>query len=99
MAFFAILTPFTKTLIFEEARQNGWIEGWNWANYDMVHAIIPTESLSLKELQEELYSCYKSFFGSWSRRIGGIFSKKRLERRLHRYMATQGIVNQVKELF
>ncbi len=99
LAIFAILTPFPGTAVFEEAKQNGWIEDWNWANYDMVHAVMPTESLSVKEVQEELYNCYRSFFGSWSRRIGGIFSSKALKRRLYRYMASQGIVNQVKTLF
>jgi anaerobic magnesium-protoporphyrin IX monomethyl ester cyclase len=99
LAIFAILTPFPGTAVFEEAKRNGWIEDWNWANYDMVHAVMPTESLSVKEVQEELYNCYRSFFGSWSRRIGGIFSSKALKRRLYRYMASQGIVNQLKTLF
>jgi anaerobic magnesium-protoporphyrin IX monomethyl ester cyclase len=99
LAIFAILTPFPGTAVYEVAKRNGWIEDWNWANYDMVHAIMPTEYLSVKEVQEELYNCYKSFFGSWRRRIGGIFSRKALKRRLYWYMASQGIVNQVKTLF
>ncbi|PVX27167.1 MAG: hypothetical protein CW716_03740 [Candidatus Bathyarchaeum sp.] len=99
LAIFGILTPFPGTAIYETAKQNGWIQDWNWANYDMVHAIMPTESLTAKEVQEELYLCYRSFFGSWSRRVGGIFSSKALKRRLYRYMASQGIVNQVKSLF
>ncbi len=99
LAIFAILTPFPGTAVYDEAKRNGWIEDWNWANYDMVHAIMPTETLSTKEVQEELYHCYRNFFGSWSRRIGGIFSRKALKRKLYRYMASQGIVNQVKNLF
>ncbi len=99
LAIFAILTPFPGTEVFEEAKQNGWIEDWNWANYDMVHAIMPTESLPREEVQEELYECYKSFFGSWSRRIKGLFSRKKLRRRVYWYMATQDIVNQFKTLF
>jgi anaerobic magnesium-protoporphyrin IX monomethyl ester cyclase len=99
LAIFAILTPFPGTAVYEEAKRKGWIEEWNWANYDMVHAIMPTETLSTKEVQEELYHCYRNFFGSWSRRIGGIFSRKALKRKLYRYMASQGIVNQVKNLF
>ncbi len=99
LAIFAILTPFPGTAVYEEAKRNGWIEDWNWANYDMVHAIMPTETLSTKEVQEELYNCYRSFFGSWSRRVGGIFSRKALKRKLYRYMASQGIVKQVKTLF
>ncbi|MCJ7613909.1 B12-binding domain-containing radical SAM protein [Candidatus Bathyarchaeota archaeon] len=99
LAIFAILTPFPGTAVFEEAKRNGWIQDWNWTNYDMVHAVMPTETLSTQEVQEELYNCYRSFFGSWSRRVGGIVSRKGLKRKLYRYMASQGIVKQVKNLF
>jgi anaerobic magnesium-protoporphyrin IX monomethyl ester cyclase len=99
LAIFAILTPFPGTEIFEEAKRNGWIEDRNWANYDMVHAIMPTETLSREEVQEELYRCYRSFFGSWSRRLRGLLSRKEIKRRVYWYMATQGIVNQFRKLF
>lgn len=99
LAIFGILTPFPGTQIFEHAKQNGWIENWNWADYDMIHAIMPTETLSIKDVQEELYNCYRSFFGSWRRRIFGLFARKALKRRLYWYMASQGIVKQVKTLF
>jgi anaerobic magnesium-protoporphyrin IX monomethyl ester cyclase len=98
-AIFAILTPFPGTEIFAEAKQNGWIEDFNWSNYDMVHAIMPTESLSRKEVQEELYECYRSFYGSWSRRLQGVFSRSELRRRVYWYMAGRGILGQLKTLF
>jgi anaerobic magnesium-protoporphyrin IX monomethyl ester cyclase len=99
LAIFAILTPFPGTEVFEEAKRNGWIEDFNWAHYDMVHAIMPTETLSREEVQRELYKCYRSFFGSWRRRFQGIFSTNELKRRTYRYMATQGIIKQFKKLF
>jgi len=99
LAIFAILTPFPGTEIFEEAKRNGWIEDWNWANYDMVHAIMPTETLCREEVQEELYNCYRSFFGSWGRRLRGLFSGKEIKRRVYWYMAVRGIVNQFRTLF
>ncbi len=99
LAIFAILTPFPGTEIFEEAKRNRWIEDWNWANYDMVHAIMPTETLSREEVQEELYQCYRSFFGSWSRRLRGLLSRKEIKRRVYWYMAARGIVNQFRTLF
>jgi len=99
LAIFAILTPFPGTEIFEEAKRNGWIEDFNWANYDMVHAIMPTETLSKEEVQEELYRCYRSFFGSWRRRLKGLFSTKEIRRRVYWYMATQGIVKQLRSLY
>jgi len=51
LAIFAILTPFPGTEIFEEAKRNGWIEDFNWAHYDMTHAIMPTETMSIEEVQ------------------------------------------------
>jgi len=96
---FAILTPFPGTKLHEEAKRNGWIEDSNWANYDMVHAIMPTETLSRREVQEELYKCYRSFYGSWNRRIKGLFSSNELKRRIYWYMLGRGIVNQLKTLY
>jgi len=97
-AIFAILTPFPGTEIFDEAKRKGWIEDFNWSHYDMVHAVMPTETLSRKEVQEELYHCYRSFYGSWKRRLQGIFSRNELKRRINWYMAGRGIVRQFKTL-
>jgi len=97
-AIFSLLTPFPGTEIFEEAKGNGWIEDFNWSHYDMVHAIMPTETLSSKELQEELYRCYRSFYGSLGRRLQGIFSGNEMKRRVYWYMAARGIIKQFKML-
>ncbi|UCF45569.1 MAG: cobalamin-dependent protein [Candidatus Bathyarchaeota archaeon] len=98
LAIFMILTPFPGTDLYEEAKLNGWIENWNWADYDMVHAIMPTETLSTEQIQHELYKCYRSFFGSWSRRMEGFFSKNSVKRRVYRYMARQSVLRQLKNL-
>ncbi len=99
LVIFAILTPFPGTEVFDEAKRNGWIEDFNWAHYDMVHAVMPTETLSTQEVQKELYKCYRSFYSSWRRRLRGIFSANEIRRRVYRYMATQGIVEQFRSLF
>ena len=99
LAIYAILTPFPGTPVYEEANRNGWIEDRNWANYDMVHAVMPTETLTRMEVQEELYQCYRSFFGSWHRRFAGLFAGTALKRKVYWYMARQGIVKQLKTLF
>jgi len=96
LAIFMILTPFPGTDVHEEASKNGWIEDSNWANYDMVHAIMPTETLSRDELQEELVNCYRAFYGSWTRRFHGIFSSNPLKRKTFRYMASQSVLTQLK---
>ncbi len=98
-AIFTALTPFPGTEIYDEAKQNGWIEDDNLSHYDMAHAIMPTETLSRIEVQEELYECYRSFYGSWRRRLGGIFSRNKLKRRLFRHMMRKGVVRQFKTLF
>lgn len=96
---FAVLTPFPGTEVFEEAKRMGWIQDFNWSHYDMIHAIMPTETLSRREVQEELYRCYKSFYGSWKRRVGGLFSSSEMKRRVYWYMAGRGIVKQLGKLF
>jgi anaerobic magnesium-protoporphyrin IX monomethyl ester cyclase len=98
IAIFMILTPYPGTELFEEAKRNGWIEDWNWANYDMVHAIMPTETLSRREVQKELFKCYSSFFGSWRRLLQGFFSANKIKRRTYRYMARQNVMRQLKSL-
>jgi anaerobic magnesium-protoporphyrin IX monomethyl ester cyclase len=98
LAIFMILTPFPGTDLYETAKQNGWIEDDNWANYDMTHAIMPTETLSRQEVQEELYNCYRSYYGSMSRRFRGLFSPNKLKRRTYRYLASQGLLKALRDL-
>jgi len=98
LAIFMILTPYPGTDLYEEAKRNGWIEDWNWANYDMVHAIMPTETLTREELQHELYRCYRSYFVSWPKLFQRIFSKNEIKRRTYRYMARQNVLRQLKNL-
>lgn len=95
---FGILTPFPGTEVYAEAQRNGWISDKNWAHYDMIHAIMPTETLSTSEVQEELYGCYRSFYGSWSRRFGGLFSQNKLKRKVFWHMAQSGVLGKVKSL-
>jgi anaerobic magnesium-protoporphyrin IX monomethyl ester cyclase len=98
LAIFMILTPFPGTALYEEARSKGWIEDPNWSDYDMIHAVMPTESLSTGMVQEELYECYRSFYGSGPRRLKGLFSKNKLKRRTYRYLAGQNVLNQLKQV-
>lgn len=99
IAIFMILTPFPGTQLYETARQNGWLEDDNWANYDMVHAVMPTEHLTRNEVQEELYMCYRSFYGSMRRRITGLFSRNKFKRQTYRYMAGQGLMQSLRDLY
>ncbi len=99
LVMFGILTPFPGTEIYAEAEQNGWILDRNWSHYDMIHAIMPTETLSPKEVQEELYGCYRDFYESWSRRFGALLSSNQLKRKVFWHMARSGVMEKVKALF
>lgn len=99
LAIFMILTPFPGTELYDTAQRNGWIEDTNWANYDMIHAVMPTENLSRKEVQEELYECYRSFYGNMKRRLRGLFSPNPLKGRVYRYMAGRGLLQALGGLF
>jgi anaerobic magnesium-protoporphyrin IX monomethyl ester cyclase len=98
IALYTILTPYPGSPLYELADKNGWIEDRNYSHYDMVTAVMPTETLSRKEIQQELYDCYNSSFGSWSKRITGLFSKSKIKRRIWRHMATAGVMGKLKNL-
>lgn len=99
IAIFMALTPFPGTELYQLAREKGWIEDTNWANYDMVHAIMSTDYLTRAEIQQELYRCYKSYYGSWGRRIRGLFSSNWVKRTYYRYMMRQGMLRMLRGLF
>lgn len=95
---YTCLTPFPGTIYHETAKKNGWIEDANYANYDMAHAIMPTETLSRKEVQEELWRCYRARYGSIAKGIAGVFSKKKLKRNLYRHYARQKVLKKLRRL-
>ncbi len=95
---YTALTPFPGTIYYETAKKNGWIEDTNYSNYDMAHAIMPTETLTRKEVQQELWKCYQKFYGSYSKNIAGVFSKNKLKRTLYRHMAGQHVLRTFRRL-
>ena len=97
-AIYTALTPFPGTIYYENAKKNGWIEDTNYSNYDMAHAIMPTETLSRQEVQQELWKCYNTFYGSYRRNIVGVFSKNKLKRTLYRHMAGQHVLSKFRRL-
>lgn len=95
---YTALTPFPGTEVYYDAYQNGWIEDKNYAHYDMVHAIMPTETLTRKEVQGEIYECYKAAYGSVSKGIAGMFSKNELKKRVYRHMAGKFVLTKLRKL-
>ena len=98
LSIYTVLTPFPGTSYFEMARENGWIEDYNYANYDMAHAIMPTETMTRDEVQRELYNCYKAFYGSYAKGVAGVFSTKKLKRIMYRHMASQHVLKKLRDL-
>jgi len=97
-AIYTALTPFPGTIYYETAKKNGWIEDYNYTNYDMAHAVMGTETLSKQELQKELWRCYNTFYGSYTKNIAGVFSKNKLKRTLYRHMAGQHVLAKFRRL-
>jgi len=97
-AIYTALTPFPGTIYYNTAKENGWIDDKNYSNYDMAHAIMPTETLTKKEVQEELWRCYNFFWGSYRRNISGFFSKNKLKRKLYHHMAGQHVLRKFRRL-
>jgi anaerobic magnesium-protoporphyrin IX monomethyl ester cyclase len=98
ISIFAVLTPFPGTEFYDSARSSGWIEDNNYAHYDMVHAIMPTETLTRAEVQKELYECYRNFYGSYAKGIAGVFSKNKLKRIAYRHLASQMVLSKMRRL-
>ncbi|UCH71490.1 MAG: radical SAM protein, partial [Thermoplasmatales archaeon] len=97
-AIYTALTPYPGTIYYKTAKENGWIDDENYSNYDMAHAIMPTETLTKKEVQEELWRCYRFYWGSYRRNISGFFSKNKLKRKLYHHMAGQHVLRKFRRL-
>ncbi len=95
---YTVLTPFPGTHYFNTAKENGWIEDTNYSNYDMTHAIMPTETLSRQAVQEELFECYRARYGSIAKGIAGVFSRKKLKRNLYRHYAKERVLRKLRNL-
>jgi anaerobic magnesium-protoporphyrin IX monomethyl ester cyclase len=98
LAIFTALTPMPGTELYEEALREGWIEDANFAHYDMAHAVMPTETLSRAEVQEELYQCYREFFGTPIRVLRGMFSSNEIKKRCFRHLAGKRVLSTLRQM-
>lgn len=98
IAIYTALTPFPGTIYYQTAKKNGWIEDTNYSNYDMAHAVMPTETLTRKEVQEELWRCYRTFYKPLTRGIAGVLAKNKLKRRMYQHMVGQFVLGKFRRL-
>jgi anaerobic magnesium-protoporphyrin IX monomethyl ester cyclase len=99
IATFMTLTLFPGTEVYETAKANGLIEDFDWSHYDMIHAIMPTNHITRAEVQKELYECYRTYFGSWKRIYGNMFSSNPITRQTYQYLARKAILTNLRSLF
>ncbi|HTY47384.1 MAG TPA: radical SAM protein [Methanomassiliicoccales archaeon] len=98
LAIFSCLTPMPGTELYDEAKRNRWLDDKNLAHYDMAHAIMPTETLTRSEVQEELYVCYRQFFGTPTRVLKGLFSSNDIKKRCFRHLAGKRIMYNLRQM-
>jgi len=80
------LMPFPGTRLWETAKNNDWIEEWDYENYDMFYPVMPTKHLTREEVSHNTQWCYKNFVGKKPLRyLSRLFSPHPIRRRLHRW--------------
>lgn len=62
IAQFTSLTPLPKTGLYDEAKRSGWIEDYDWTNYDFTRVVMHTPDLSVKQLAKLVNGAYKNFY-------------------------------------
>jgi len=84
-AIFTPLTPFPGTPLYEQALREGWIEVHDWSKYDLAHAIMPTETLSRREVEALMLVCYRRFFLRPLKLLRGLTSRNPYRRAVVAY--------------
>ena len=84
-AIFTPLTPFPGTPLYELAEREGWIEERDWSKYDLAHVIMPTETLSRREVRALMIACYKRFFLRPIKLLRGLASRNPYRRAVNAY--------------
>ncbi len=76
--------PFPGTELWKEAKTKGWIEEWDFENYDMFYPVMATEHLTREEVSHHTSWCYQNFVARkpW-RYFSRLFSPHKIRRRLH----------------
>ncbi|HDI00805.1 MAG TPA: radical SAM protein, partial [Candidatus Bathyarchaeota archaeon] len=82
---FTPLTPFPGTPLYELAKGQGWIEEKDWSKYDLAHVIMPTETLSRREVRALMIACYRRFFLRPIKLLKGLTSRNPYRRAVNAY--------------
>ncbi len=83
-AAFHPLMPYPGTKLWEQARENDWIEEEDFSKYDMFFPIMSSEHLSRSEISEGTQALYKDFVRRQPfRYLKGLMSPYSIRRKLH----------------
>ncbi len=78
------IMPFPGTTLWEEALAKGWIEEWDFENYDMFYPVMATKHLTREEISKHTQWCYKNFVAKKPLRyLSRLFSPYSNRRHLH----------------
>jgi anaerobic magnesium-protoporphyrin IX monomethyl ester cyclase len=80
-----IVTPFPGTDLYEEAKKENRIQVSDYSKYDFLHAIMPTNTLSIEEVEKLHKKYYVKFWTRPSKLLKNLFSRNKWKRRLMSY--------------
>jgi anaerobic magnesium-protoporphyrin IX monomethyl ester cyclase len=60
--FVSILSPLPGSKYYEKARKNGWIKDYDYMRYDFLNAVMPTETLTIRQIETLRDFCYFMFY-------------------------------------
>lgn len=83
---FTIYTPFPGTEVYEEAKENGWLETTDYELYDMARPIMPTEHLSREAVMNLYNDCFASYYTDPIKMVKGLTSPMPWKREIWWYM-------------
>lgn len=83
---FTVYTPFPGSDVYEEARREGLLEGLQYSDYDMSHALLPTEHLSRDESLRWNRWCFANYYLDPAKIVKGLFSRNGWKRRIWQHM-------------
>jgi anaerobic magnesium-protoporphyrin IX monomethyl ester cyclase len=86
---FTMYTLFPGTQAYDEAVANGWIElPANYGQYDMAHALMPTQHMTRRQVWLYTGWAFASFYLHPVRLLRGVFSPSALKRQYYRQMVS-----------
>jgi len=95
---FTMFTPFPGSDIYQEAKENNWLEVQDYSLYDMANVIMPTEHLTRKQLTASYRWCYSAYYTNPLKVCKGLFSRNDWKRRIWWHMIKFALKQMVRSV-